>query len=391
VPVVVVGAGPAGLAVSRELAARGIEHVVLEAESIGSSWARYYRSLVLHTGKHLSHLPGRRLPRDMPLFPPRDRFLSYLREYASHFRLPVREGVRVHAARRGPDGWEVETGAGRIAARALIAATGISSNPYRPAFAGEEDFRGQIVHSATYVDPEAFRGRRVLVVGVGNSGGEIAAELAAAGVETMVSARGGAHLMPLRILGLPSQYWGALVGALPAPARERVVRGMAALRRLRSGPPPLPPPDRPILARPPLIGDSLPAALRSGRVRLRGAVERFLPRGVGFQDGVEEEIDSVILATGFRPALGFLEPAPRLDAAGSPRRAGVRSLDHADLFFVGLGYGATGVIPTIRREARAAAREVAALLGAEGAAAERGAGSGRDQAGGRPSASPASP
>jgi putative flavoprotein involved in K+ transport len=161
VPVVVVGAGPAGPATSRELAVRGIEHLVLEAESIGSSWTRYYRSLVLHTGKHLSHLPGR--------------------------------------------------------------------------------------HSATYLDPGAFRGRRVLVVGVGNSGGEIAA----AGVETIASARGGAHVMPLRILGLPSQYWGAVVGALPAPGRERMVRRLAALRRLVSGLPPLPPPERPILARPP--------------------------------------------------------------------------------------------------------------------------------------------
>jgi cation diffusion facilitator CzcD-associated flavoprotein CzcO len=393
VPVVVVGAGPAGLAVSRELAVRGVAHVVLEADSIGSSWARYYRSLVLHTGKHLSHLPGRRLPRDMPLFPPRDRFLRYLRDYAAHFRLPVREGVRVHAARCGREGWELETGAGRIVPRILITATGISSNPYRPVLEGEEDFGGEVMHSASYVDPEPFRGKRVLVVGVGNSGGEIAAELARAGVETIVSARGGAHLMPLRILGLPSQYWGVMIGVLPARAREGVVRGLAALRRRVSGPPPLPPPDRPILARPPLIGDSLPAALRSGRVRLRGAVARLVPEGVRFADGAEERVDVVILATGFRPELAFFAPPLEVDGAGFPGRAGVRSLDLPDLFFVGLGYGASGVIPTIRREAREAAREVAALLGQRDLAAEsagRGTGGG-DQGGGPPTVSPASP
>jgi cation diffusion facilitator CzcD-associated flavoprotein CzcO len=371
VPAIVVGAGPAGLAASRELALRGVEHLVLEAASIGSSWAGYYRNLVLHTGKHLSHLPGRRLPRDTPLFPPRERFLGYLRDYAEHFDLPVREGVRVLSAR--PDGgrWRIETSAGPFRAGALIVATGIAARPHRPALAGEEVFGGEILHSSAYSEPQPYRGRRVLVVGVGNSGGEIAGELAAAGVDTAVSVRSGAHLMPLRILGLPSQYWGALFGVFPRPVSEGIARGLAALRRLASGPPPLPIPDRPLLARPPLIGDSLPAAIRSGRVRLRGAVARLLPGAVRFTDGTEEGFDVVILATGYRPAVDFLDGVVTVDAEGFPLRAGVRSAERDGLFFVGHRYDPSGALAAIRGDAPRAAREVARVLHPDDAPAAR--------------------
>lgn len=393
VPVLVVGAGPAGLAVSRELARRRIEHLVLEADSIGSSWARYYRSLVLHTGKHLSHLPGKPHSRGMPLFPPRERFLEYLREYAAQFSLPIRERTRVVSARRTAEGWVLETSAGSFAAQALIVATGVAANPHRPYLVGEDDFRGEVLHSAEYSDPGPFRGRRVLVVGVGNSGGEIAGELSLAGVETVVSVRSGAHLMPLRILGVPSQYWGAVFGILPEPIPERVARGIAGLRRALAGPPPLPAPDRPILGRAPLLGDSLPSALRSGRVGLRGRVERLVPGGARYHDGSEEPFDAVILATGYRPALDFLGALVRLDDAGFPLRRGVLSRDHPDLFFVGHEYGPAGALSAIRRDARRAARDVSELLsrifGSPGAAA--GVAAGTDQPGSRARATPARP
>jgi cation diffusion facilitator CzcD-associated flavoprotein CzcO len=370
-PAIVVGAGPAGLAASRELAARGVEHLVLEAASIGSSWAGYYRSLVLHTGKHLSHLPGLRIPRDVSLFPPRDRFLAYLREYAAHFDLPVREGVRVLTARVEEDGgWMLDTSAGGFRTGALIVATGIASGPHRPTLEGEEDFGGEILHSSAYVEPSSFRGRRLLVVGVGNSGGEIAGELAAAGVDVAVSVRSGTHLMPLRILGIPSQYWGSLFGVFPG-ASEGIARVLAAVRRLVAGPPPLPIPDRPLLARPPLIGDALPSAIRSGQVRVRGAIECVLPGAVRFIDGIEEPFDAIVLATGYRAAVEFLRGAVTLDAEGFPLREGVRSPELQGLFFVGHRYESSGALAAIRSDARQVAREAAALANRSGPIADR--------------------
>ncbi len=344
---------------SRELKLRGVQHVVLERDAVGASWAGYYRSLILHTGKHLSHLPGMVMPEDMPLFPPRDHFVRYLKTYAARFELPIRPGTSVVSARRGDSGWLVDTGDETLSARTLVVATGIASNPCRAQLEGEDHFGGTILHSSEYRDPAPFVGRKVLVVGVGNSAGEIAGELGEARAETAVSVRSGAHVMPLKILGVPSQYWSVLLGKLPDPL-PGVIAGAAnrALRLIR-GRPPVPVPDWPVLAKPPLIGDSLPAAIRSGTVTLRGEVVRVSAGAVHFRDGSEERFDVVLLATGYRPAVGFLKGLVRLDAEGFPQRDGVQSLDQPDLYFVGHVYGPTGAIHTIRRDAPRAARAVA--------------------------------
>src|SRR6185295_7664054 len=127
--VVVVGAGPAGLATSRELAARQIDHVVLERGAmLGHTWATLYDSLVLHTGKHLSALPGMAFPRSTPLFPSREQFLEYLGRYAKEFRLPVQTDADVTTVvRAGGAGWMVHTRDASVRARALVIATGIAS------------------------------------------------------------------------------------------------------------------------------------------------------------------------------------------------------------------------------------------------------------------------
>lgn len=361
--VLVVGGGPAGLAASRELKRRAVNHLVLERERVGASWAAHYRSLVLHTGKHLSHLPGMRLPRGMPLFPPRDRFVAYLRDYATRFGLPVREGTAVLRASRGSGRWRVETTGGLVEARILVVATGIVSAPNRPTLAGEAEFRGQILHSAAYSEPSMYAGKRVLVVGVGNSGGEIAADLAGAGVDTTVSVRSGAHLLPLKMLGIPSQYWSVLLSRLPDGVRERIAMTASRVNERFRGPPPLSRPDRPILgSRAPLIGDRLPTAIREGAVAVRGPIACLTVDGARFSDGLEEPFDVILLATGFRPATDFIEGLGAPDAAGFPRREGVRGVDLPGLFFVGHRYGPTGALHAIRADARTAARAIAREL-----------------------------
>ncbi|MGH9315401.1 MAG: flavin-containing monooxygenase, partial [Vicinamibacterales bacterium] len=181
IPVVIVGAGPAGLASSRELSRRGVEHVVIERGEIGHTWAHLYDSLVLHTGKHLSSLPGLPFGSRTPLFPPRAAFVEYLRSYAALFRLPVRTGVLVERIERADGAWLVTTSGGPLQAGGVVMATGIVANPVVPPFPGRERFSGEVLHSVEYRRPAPFAGRRVLVVGAGNSAGEIAPELARAG------------------------------------------------------------------------------------------------------------------------------------------------------------------------------------------------------------------
>ncbi|HYC60466.1 MAG TPA: NAD(P)/FAD-dependent oxidoreductase [Thermoanaerobaculia bacterium] len=354
---IVIGAGPAGLATSRELLRRNIDHVVLERGEVAESWSRLYDSLTLHTGKHMSHLPGMRFPRSAPLFVSRDRFLEYLHEYKRRFALPVESGREVTSLVRDGDVWNMN--GGELIADAVVVASGIISNPRVPNIPSRDEFRGEVRHSITYRRPEEMRGKRVLVIGVGNSAGEIASELGRAGIDTTVAVRSGANVVPLQLLGIPIQYLAYMIRSLPRPAREVIVSAMRKMTELRKGPPVLPRSSVGPLDAIPLIGFRLVDAIRDGSVKLRGGVERFTAHGVRFADGSEESFDVVLLATGFRAALGFLGDAVQLDQRGfGMRRDRVVSVDRPNLFFVGHNYDATGGITNIRRDAPLAAEAV---------------------------------
>jgi cation diffusion facilitator CzcD-associated flavoprotein CzcO len=358
---VVVGAGPGGLAVSRELSVRGVEHVVLErGDAPGESWANTYDSLRLHTGKHLSALPGRPFPRSVPMFVPASVYLAYIRDYASSLMLPIRTRSEVVRASRGGDRWTVETRDDVLEARALVMATGIMSNPVVPEIEGRAAFAGSVSHSVEYRSPGPFMGRRVLVVGAGNSAGEIAPELADAGVDVTVAIRSGANVVPLTVLGVPIQYVAWAVLQLPAAARPVIVGAFARVTRAVRGAPPFPPARGPLLGDVPIIGFKLVDAIRSGHVRLRGGLSRFTPSGVVFADGREEPFDDVILATGFRAALGPVEGLVTRDERGFARRRDrVVSAERPDLYFVGHHYDGTGGLYNIARDARTAAHLIA--------------------------------
>jgi cation diffusion facilitator CzcD-associated flavoprotein CzcO len=362
---IVIGAGPAGLAVSRELGRRGVEHAVLEAgPGPGHSWANVYDSLRLHTGRHLSALPGKRLPRETSLFVRAPDFLAYLREYATSFDLPVRTDARVLTVRRDGDRWGIESTAGDYTAHSLIVATGIMSSPVVPQFPGREAFGGTVRHSIEYLRPAPFVGRRVLVVGAGNSAGEIAPELAAAGAHVTVAIRSGANVVPLTVLGVPIQYVAWAARKLPLPARWVVVDSFRRVTRLLRGAPPFPPSPKPLLGEVPIIGFKLVEAIRSGAVRLRRALGGFTRAGVRFSDGVEEDFDDVILATGFRAALGPLGDLVTRDERGfAKRRDRVRSAEQPDLYFVGHHYDGTGGLYNISLDAPAVAAIVAGRRG----------------------------
>jgi glycine/D-amino acid oxidase-like deaminating enzyme len=356
----VIGAGPGGLAVSRELGRRGVEHTVLEAgDGPGHSWTRVYDSLRLHTGKHLSALPGRRFPRAAPLFVPARDFLAYLRDYAVAIDVPVQARTRALSTARDGAGWRVETTSGSYAARSLVVATGIMSSPFVPSLPGAERFGGAVIHSIDYLRPAPFAGRRVLVIGAGNSAGEIAPELAAAGAQVMVSIRSGANVVPLTVLGLPIQYvaWAAL--QLPEPARSWAVGAFARASRIIRGAPPFPPRPGPLLGEVPIIGYKLVEAIRSGAVRLRGGVQQLTPNGARFVDGVEDAFDDVILATGFRAALDPLGDLVTRDRRGFANRLDrVRSAEQPDLYFIGHHYDGTGGLYNISLDAPSVAAHI---------------------------------
>ena len=357
---IVVGAGPAGLATSRELARAGVEHRVLERGTVGHTWANLYDSLVLHTGRHLSSLPGLAFPSGTPLFPTRQIFLDYLHRYAGTFRLPIETSADVATIERSSDRWDVRLRSGAtFEARTLVVATGIVANPHVPDIPGRESFTGRVIHSVAYRRPEGMSGRQVLVVGAGNSAGEISVELARHGAHVSLAVRSGAAIVPRELLGIPIQYLSVLLSPLPGSVVRHVTTMLGRLR----GPRVLPPPAATSCPKVPLIGLALAEALRGGAIKLRGGLAAFTTAGVRYRDGSEEPFDDVILATGYRAALGFLEGVVRVDPCGFGSRHGrVVSLDHPSLVFVGHNYDTRGGLYNISIDAPRAARAITRVL-----------------------------
>lgn len=325
----IIGGGPAGLASSRALTLTGIQHLVLErGHQPGQTWADLYDSLVLHTARPLSALPGLPFASGTPLFPTRQDVVTYLQVYAKRFAVPLRLNATVINLRRESNLWHARLNSGEtVTARAVVVATGIASNPQMPRLQGQRRFGGVVIHSAEYRRPDQFLGQRVLIIGAGNSGVDIACDLASAGVDVVLAGRRRSTRVPLTVAGIPSHY----VGFALAPFMSR-----------RSCP------------RAPIVGGSRGDSLRA--IRKHSPLIELTERGARFADGDTPMIDTVIMATGYRAAVAFLEDSTRLDDCGFPqRRDRVASANQPDLYFVGHRYDARGALYNIGRDAAAAA------------------------------------
>lgn len=361
-PVLVVGAGPAGLATAYELSRRGIAYRLFErGPSVGTSWRNAYDSLRLHTGRHMSTLPGFSYRSGTPLFPTRDEFVAYLHDYVDHAGLRVETGSEVTALWREGDAWIARANFAEVLGSAVVMSTGIMSNPVMPEIRGRENFGGKIIHSVVYRRPDEYRGSRVLVVGVGNSGGEIASELGAAGADVTILVRRGANVVPKTIAGIPMQYLAAGLRRLPRNARLQIASVVQRVSELRHGPAVLPRPPWSPLDAVPIIGFHLIEAIRAGKVSLQlGTIERLDRTGAVFSDGTRREFDHIIMATGFAPALGPLGSLVRRDERGFALRTdNVTSADHPNLFFVGMRYDTTGAINNIKVDSKEVGRRLA--------------------------------
>ncbi len=349
--IVIVGAGPAGLAVAQELQWRGLPYRVLERHAVGYSWLNHYERLQLHIPKQVSALPGRPMPAAYPRFPSGIQFRHYLARYAREGGLAVETGITVRHA--GYDGarWRLATSLGEGTADILVVATGIWSTPHRAHFPGEGEFGGPILHASDYFNAAPFAGRRVLVVGAGNSGSEIAVDLSEHGVATAIAIRDGVAFVPRPTSPLAMRAAAWLLRTLP-----RAVAGRLLRRRDFSGIGLPLPPGSP-LDHFPVVGYDLPEAVAAGRVRRYGGIARLAPGSVCFDDGREYACDAVILATGYRPTIDFVAHELRLDRDGRPLVDGEwRAVGNPHLFCVGFWYPTTeGWLQAIGRVARTAA------------------------------------
>jgi cation diffusion facilitator CzcD-associated flavoprotein CzcO len=216
--VVVIGAGPAGLAVGACLRKAGLDFIILEKDhQVASSWRRHYERLHLHTVKQLSSLPYVPFPAAYPRYVPRHLVVEYLDSYAAHFDLKPRFGDAVRSVRRNGTDWLVQGTSSSISARYVVIASGSNTEPVTPSVPGIETFRGKVIHSADYVNAKPFAGQSVLVIGMGNTGAEIALDLSDAGARTSISLRNGVHIVPRDLFGIPIQIVAMLATSVLPP------------------------------------------------------------------------------------------------------------------------------------------------------------------------------
>lgn len=360
--VVVIGAGPAGLAVGACLKRLGLWPVLLErADSIASRWRGHYERLHLHSDRRHSELPYRRFPRGTPRYPSRRQVIDYLEAYAHHFALPVRFGCEVQKARRVRDGgdWLVMTDTGTTyRAPAVVVASGYNAVPKRPHWPGEEAFGGSILHSGQYREGSAFEGQRVLVVGFGNSGAEIALDLHEHGARPALSLRSPVNVVPRQLFGIPILTVSIALGPLSSRFADRLSAPLLrlalgnleayGLRRPAFGPVT----QIRTTGRIPPLDIGTVKLIKSGAVAVRPGVTAFHEDGVTFEDDISEPFDAVILATGFSPGVHqFLDLSlPSLNAAGIP--VCCDQCPDAGLHFCGFRVSATGMLRDIAIEAR---------------------------------------
>jgi cation diffusion facilitator CzcD-associated flavoprotein CzcO len=362
----IIGAGPAGLAAAGALTFAGIPYVILERNGqVGCSWRNHYERLHLHTTRRTSGLPHWPFPKSYPTYPSRQNVVDYLERYAEHFRIAPRFGEPVVKAARRSGGWDVETAKGRYAADNLIVATGYNAAPVRPTFPGMEKFRGRTLHSSAYRNAGPHLGRRVLVVGCGNSGAEIALDLSENGVDVTLAIRSPIHVIPRDLGGVPfieiaiaNSFLPLAVADFIALATLRLAVGdlqKYGIQRPALGPAAL----VEKFGRVSLIDVGTLAAIKRGTIKTSPGVERFTAAGVRFVGGREAAFDDVLFATGYQARLDqYLEGAAQfVNERGLPKWHG-REVDSSGLYFLGFRNPVTGMLREIRLEAERIAADL---------------------------------
>jgi putative flavoprotein involved in K+ transport len=369
--VVVIGGGAAGLSTAAALSRRGVDAVVLEQDpSLGGTWARRYDRLHLHTVRRYSGLAHFPIPRHYPVYLSRDDVVAYLDEYARHFGLRIITGAtvqKIHSSNAAPGMWAVQTVGGETwRGRVAVVATGQYRQPIVPPWPGRDSYAGLLSHSVAYANAAPYAGQRVLVVGAGNSGAEIATDLSDHGAaHVAISIRTPPPIVPRDPFGVPVQRSSMVLSALPPAIADRL--GWASARFVlgdltRYG---MPKGDfAPYSSRRvPLIDVGFVEALKRGRVVVRAAVARLTESGAVFVDGTSDRFDAIIAATGFTTGLESLVDAPgATDAAGEPRGVSGEPTAHPGLYFVGFTHSLRGHLFEANRASRRLARHVARYL-----------------------------
>ncbi|GAB2883051.1 ArsO family NAD(P)H-dependent flavin-containing monooxygenase [Streptomyces deserti] len=332
VDVAVIGGGQSGLAAAHALRERGLRPVVLETSAqAAGSWPQYYDSLTLFSPARYSALPHAPFGGDGDRYPQRDEVVAYLTRLAQRLDAEIRLNTRVETVEADDGDFLVRTAGGAtLRAGGIVAATGAFGNPWLPVFPGQQDFTGQVLHVADYRTPAPYAGKRIVVVGGGNSAVQVGYELADV-ADVSLATRAPLRFLPQLREGKDLHHWLTSTGfdTLPPEWLVRYVGGTLVLD--------------------PGIYQS---ALEAGRLKRRPMFTDLDGDAVVWADGTRERVDVLLLATGYRPNLGYLNKLGALDANGMPLHSGGISTTQPGLVYLGLEFQRSFASNTLRGVSR---------------------------------------
>jgi len=362
-PVLIIGGGAAGLSTAAALAKRGIRTTILEKDNqIGGSWVRRFSGLAYYS-----------IPKNRPRYLSKDEYAAYLKEYAEKLDLNISFGEQVDKVQEIPgnlDGekWKVVTSRGTRKARSVIIATGLNAEASIPRWEGINEFSGEVLHSSQYTNGAVYNGRKALVVGLGNSGAEIAADLSIHDASSIsVSIRTTPPIVSREMFKiLPVQVFGIVLMHAGIP---RVIDRIGTiLRRFSIGD--LTPYGLgeaewgPFSARKPAVIDvGFVKQLKQRRIKIHTEIARFNSTDVIYKDGSRESVDVVIFATGYRTGLEKILKVPGvIDDMGYPKFQSGGPTSTPGLYFIGFDDTVRGQLFEINRDSKKLAIEIERYL-----------------------------
>jgi cation diffusion facilitator CzcD-associated flavoprotein CzcO len=382
-PVCIIGAGSSGITAAQVLTARGVDVDVYEMGSgVGGNW-RYgndnglssaYRSLHINTSRQLMEYAAYPMPEDLPDYPSHWQIARYFDDFVDHFGLRDRIRFRTEVVKVEPLSTGSGTGGGAydVTVRArnehgewsepetnryshVVVANGHHWDPRwpEPSFPGAEDFPGTQIHAHYYRTPDLFEGKRVLVLGIGNSATDIAVEASRVAERTHLAMRRGAHIVPKFVFGVPTDHLtDGPIARMPTVVQQTT---MAALLRVTQGRITdygLPRPDHRVLHAHPTVSDDLLTRLGHGDLTVLPNIDRFEGSKVFFVDGSVHEVDVVVYCTGYKVSFPFLDE--RVVRAADNHVDLYRRVvdpDHRGLYFVGLIQPIGAIMPLAEAQA----------------------------------------
>lgn len=358
--IVIIGCGPAGLAVAARLRREEVPFKILEgSDEVGHSWRNHYDRLHLHTVKQYSHLPFEPFPDSYPTYVSRKQLVSYLDDYADKYDVRPQKNAFVKRISRAETGFEIcLKGRPSLPASRIVVATGTNRIPRFPGWAEEASFSGEVLHSKYYKNAKPYSGQRVLVVGMGNTGAELALDLAEAGVHVSISVRSPISVVPRDLNGRPVQVTSKQLARLPFGIGDwlgnqirKVYFGNLEKYGLRAAA--LPPAVQlRKTGKTPVIDIGTIAAIKEGRISVRPDVSGVSNEQVNFIDNTSESYDAIILATGYEAGLDTLLPGIdlALDENGLPSSP-IGKNEADGIYFVGYdNYKLGGILGTIHSD-----------------------------------------